>query len=115
LLRIDGSQHQVTAQFTIGVNGDHPEFMAATADRTRLYIVNGGLLTVDVNLGTVSDGPIQNGNFRAVGVNRATGEIYVSSPSDFVSNEQVFVYGLQGDLRRTVEVGIGARAIVYRY
>lgn len=114
LIRIDGSQHAVSAQFTIGVSGDHPEFMASNADRTKLHIVNGALVTADVNLGTIYAGPIENGNFRAVGVNSATGEIYLSSTTDFITNDQVFVYGPQGNLRRTLNVGIAVRSMTFR-
>ena len=114
LMRIDGALHTVSAQFTIGQNGDHPTHMAANADRTQLYVVNGGLLTVGVNSGTLSAGPIEIGDFRAIGVHPANGEIYLSSSPDYVSNDVVYVYSAQGELRETLNVGIAPIALKFR-
>lgn len=112
LIRLDGNQHDILTNVQVGQTGDHPGFMAINAARTAIYIVNGSLLTADVNSGTIAAGPVQNGNFRAVGVNPENGEIYLSGTPDYVSNDQVFVYGSTGDLRATLEVGIAPRAIV---
>ncbi len=114
LLRIDGTAHTVTAQFTIGENGDHPSHMAVNADGTQLYVVNNGLLTVGVNSGTLSAGPVEIGSFRAIGVHPVTGEIYLSSSPDYVSNDVIYVYSAQGELRETHTVGIAPIAIQFR-
>lgn len=112
LVRIDGNQHDIIGNTQVGQNGDHPSFMAIDAAQNKIYIVNGGLLTADVNSGTISAGPIQSGNFRAVGIDPESGEIYLSSAPDYVSNDQVFVYGQNGVLQNTFEVGIAPRVIV---
>lgn len=113
LMRIDGTAHAVTADITIGQNGDHPSHMAINADGTQLYVVNGGLLTVGVNSGTVSEGPVEIGNYRAIGVHPSTGEIYLSSAPDYVSNDVVYVYSAQGELRETLNVGIAPIAMQF--
>ncbi len=114
LVRIDGNQLLVTADLTVGINGDHPSQMSSNAAKDKLYIVNNGLVIFDVQVGTISESPIQSGNFRAVAVHPETSEIYLSSAPDYISNDQVFVYGQTGDLRRTVEVGIAPISITFR-
>lgn len=111
LIRIDGNQHDIIADTQVGENGDHPGFMAIHAAQNKIYIVNGGLLTADVNSGIISAGPVESGNFRAVGLDPESAEIYLSSAPDYVSNDQVYVYSSSGVLRNTFEVGIAPRMI----
>lgn len=112
LIRIDGNQHDIITDTQVGENGDHPGFMAIHAAQNKIYIVNGGLLTADVNSGIISAGPVESGNFRAVGLDPESAEIYLSSAPDYVSNDQVFVYSSSGVLRSTFEVGIAPRMII---
>ncbi len=114
VVRIDGQQWVVTAELSVGTIGDHPTFMASNTNQTLIYIVNNGLLTVDVSNGTINAGPIESGNFGSIGVHPETGELYLSSTPDFVSNDEVFVYGSQGDLRRTETVGVAARSFTFK-
>lgn len=113
LMRVDGQAHAVTAQWTIGEVGEHPQFMAISPDGQDLYLVNGDVLFYDIAAGQFQTQTIE-GDFYAIGVNEATGEILVSSMPDYVNNDQVFEYTAGGQLNATYTVGVAPRAFHYR-
>jgi hypothetical protein len=113
LYRINSNSHIVEANQTIGSVGVHPKNIAVDATGNVIYFENNGVFSFQ----PLSAEPVFTSFISepvgSLDVNPSTGDVWTSSVSDFTNPSTVTCRNAQGNIRFTLEAGIGANAVVF--
>lgn len=109
LQQINPVSFDVEQVITIGELGDHPAQIAYDGTEDRILIAYNGILEVNMD-GTVAQ--LTTTSCSSISVDASSGEIYVTSIPDFVSDSEVIRLDSNGNQIMTYEVGLGANSIL---
>ncbi len=89
--------------YEIAINGDGKGYVPTTL----------GVLTLDTRIHRVT-GVFKQGNFYSVGVDDASGDVYLADAKNYIQPGTVFVYAADGRLRTQFEVGLIPGAFAFK-
>lgn len=111
LVEIDHSTFQVTTDWQVGEEGDHPSHLEINPGGSAVYHNRSGIERVDLSDGTTST--IASGNFYGLNIEPATGHLWAAPYPDFVSDGTVEVRDAGGALLETYSVGIAPNGVAF--
>ena len=111
IARIDPMGEAVHDLIQLGEVGDHLNQLAISDDGSELYFLLNGVQKMNIN-GTPGELVIAE-TAHSIDVDPNTGDIYLTTTPDYISNEEVMIYSPDGALLRTVNVGIAPNGVVF--
>lgn len=108
---IAASGDEVLDLIQLGEVGDHLSQVAISDDGSELYFLLNGVQKMNIN-GTLGELVIAE-TAHSIDVDPSSGNIYLTTTPDYISNEEVRIYSPEGVLLRTVEVGIAPNGLVF--
>lgn len=109
LMRINSQSHQVEFRLNFPSLNDIVGQIATTPAGDSLYYISNNIYKIGIDETELQLEPIiykNSRNFRALGIDPITGEIYVSDAIDFMSEGKVYRYRSNGAAVDTFDVGI---------
>jgi hypothetical protein len=109
IIRINTSTHEVELKLNFPSLNDIVGQIATTPAGDSLYFISNNIYKMHIDDSELPQEPIiykNNRNFRALGVDPITGEIYVSDAIDYLSEGKVYRYSSCGVAIDTIDVGI---------
>ncbi len=109
LIMINTNTNTVDKQFNFGSTTDAVGQMAINPAGDSLYFICNHLYTMSISDTQLPSNPLvpRNGrNFRALNIDKQTGEIYISDATDFMSEGKVYRFTSRGLPIDTIGVGI---------
>lgn len=110
---IAASGNEVLDLIQLGETGDHLKHIAINNLGNQLYFLLDGVRTMNTESATLNADALISGAANSIDVDPFTGDIYLSTPPDYISNEQILIYSADGVPLRTVEVGIAPNGVVF--
>lgn len=109
LYRIDPAAAAVIAVLGFGQAGSYPQELELSPDGRTLYWLDDGVAAMPIDAAAVPTGrlvPAEGRNFYGLGVDPATGDIYVADAVDFTRRGAVWRYRPDGALVDSFEAGL---------
>ncbi len=109
LMRINSQSHQVEFRLNFPSLNDIVGQIATTPAGDSLYFISNNIYKMSIDDTVLPQEPLiqKNGrNFRALGIDPITGDVYVSDAVDFMSEGAVYRYASNGAVIDTFDVGI---------
>lgn len=109
LMRLNAQTLEVELRLNFASQMDRVGQMATNPAGDTLYYICNHLYRMPVNSEILAATPFisRNGrNFRALGIDQATGSIFISDASDYMSEGDVYVYKSTGEAVDTFRVGV---------
>lgn len=116
LYRIDPSTRLVERRFSFS-EGDSPSELAVNGDGSRIYFINDDIWAMDVTAENLPARPLVANKgtiFYGLGVDPATGDIYVADAIDYQQPGVVYRYSSEGEEIDAFEVGIIPGAFCFK-
>lgn len=104
---------EVIEMVQLGETGDHLKHIAISDDGTELYFLLNGIRTMNIDNAVLNENPLISASANSIDVDPSTGDIYLTTTPDYISNEEIMIYSSAGSLLRTVEVGIAPNGVVF--
>ncbi|MEM9023757.1 MAG: DUF5074 domain-containing protein, partial [Bacteroidota bacterium] len=109
LHRINPESHQLEASLPFPNQADIPTKMQFNTAANKLYYLNSGVWSMDINTGVLEVQPVIDGTgqtFYGLGIAPFTDDIWVGEAADFVQRGTVIRYSAQGTELSRYEVGV---------
>ncbi|MFN8699988.1 MAG: DUF5074 domain-containing protein [Flavobacteriales bacterium] len=98
----------------IGNEGDHPDDLAVSPDGQTVYYNNNGIHSLSISAPDEPHSVMLSGAFHSLDVNPETGDLWLTSIPDFVTQSTVYRYSSGGALISSWQTGIGANGVWWR-
>lgn len=102
-------------QYAIGENGDHPRSFDISFDGSEVLVVNGEVWSAEIIDLSTTWSILVDGNFNTVDCDSESGDFWLTSMPDFVTNSTVYHVSGGGTILSEVEAGIGAHSVRIRH
>ncbi len=110
---ISSEGDEVIELVQLGEVGDHLKHIAIDEMGTKLYFLLNGVRTMDIATAELNADALIETTAHSIDVDPSTGDIYLSSTPDYISNEEIMIYSADGTLLRTEEVGIAPNGVFF--
>lgn len=104
---------EVIEMVQLGETGDHLKHIAISDDGTELYFLLDGVRTMNIDNAILNENALISVSANSIDVDPNTGDLYLTTVPDFISNEEIMIYSNAGSLLRTVQVGIAPNGVVF--
>ncbi len=111
---VDVASGNVIHTVDIGVEGDHPSSIAFDEVTELIWVVNGGLHTLDTNDPNAGWTEISTTTYNSIDYNPSTGDMWATEVPDFTSANSVSILDGNGTVVSTFQAGIAPRQVVFR-
>lgn len=111
---VDVETGDVIHSVDVGVEGDHPTSIAFDEASGMIWVVNGGVHTLDTNDPNAGWTEVTTTTYNSIDYNAGSGEMWVTEVADFISTNEVSMLDANGNVVSTFQAGIAPRQIVFR-